>query len=268
MPEISELSAATTLTGAEIVPLVQGTATKRATALEIANLFDGVSSVTLAAALSAYTPTASLGDLALLDTINNNNWSGLDLAVANGGTGASSASEARGNLGLGTAATAASTDFAASSRTITAAGLATGGGDLSANRTITVTGAATGDILTGTSAAVAVTPDSIYDALAEVTLTDAATIAVDMATFINAIVTPGGNRTLGNPTNTKVGQTGRIRVVQPGSGGPYTLSYGSNWKFAGGVIPSVSTPASAVDFLEYEVINSTFIRATLSKAWA
>lgn len=113
------------------------------------------------------------------------------------------------------------------------------------------------DLRLGTSYIAGMSPGAIYDALAEVSLTDAATIAVDMSTFVNATVTLGGNRTLGNPTNPKPGQTGRISVIQDGTGNR-TLAMGSNWKRSGGA-PTFSTAAGAIDIIEYDVRNSSYI---------
>jgi hypothetical protein len=109
--------------------------------------------------------------------------------------------------------------------------------------------------------------DGAWGAVAEVTLTDASTVAVDMSTFLNAKVTLGGNRTLGQPSNTKVGQSGFIRIIQDGTGSR-TLAYHADWKFAYGSDPVLTTTASATDMLFYHVIATNFIFASLAKAVA
>jgi hypothetical protein len=108
------------------------------------------------------------------------------------------------------------------------------------------------------------TTDKIWASAAEVTLTDASTIALDMSTFINGVVTLGGNRTLGNPSNTINGKSGYIRLIQDGSGSR-TLAYSGNWKFAGGTAPVLTTTLNAVDILFYQIVSSTFIYGTLVK---
>lgn len=120
---------------------------------------------------------------------------------------------------------------------------------------------------TGTDTGRSLVVSEVWASAAEVTLTDAATIAVDMSTFINAVVTLGANRAMGNPTNEKVGQTGHIRIVQDATGSR-TLSYGTDWEFAGGIAPVLSTAANAQDLLFYRVIATDRIFGSLVKAIA
>lgn len=89
-------------------------------------------------------------------------------------------------------------------------------------------------------------------------LTDGTTITPDFSQGNNFSVTLGGNRTLANPTNMTVGQSGVIYVTQDGTGSR-TLSYGAYWKFPGGTAPTLTTTASAVDALFYVVRTSTSI---------
>lgn len=105
------------------------------------------------------------------------------------------------------------------------------------------------------------TTDIVWSAMAEVTLSDAATIAVDLDTGFDFTVTLAGNRALGNPTNVTVGQKGRIRVVQDGTGSR-TLSYESSYEFAGGSAPTLSTTAADEDILYYDCISATRILIT------
>ena len=85
-----------------------------------------------------------------------------------------------------------------------------------------------------------------------VTLTDAASIALNLSTGTNFIVSLAGNRTLENPSNAVVGQTGQIYVIQDGTGSR-TLAFGDAYNFENSQTPVMSTSANSVDLLVYNV---------------
>lgn len=107
------------------------------------------------------------------------------------------------------------------------------------------------------------TIDKIYAALAIQTLTDGATVTPDFNTGIDFTWTIGGARTLANPSNPKVGQCGIIYLVQDATGGRTIASWGTYYKFSQGSKPGLSSAASAVDMLFYNVKSSTEIECAL-----
>jgi hypothetical protein len=102
--------------------------------------------------------------------------------------------------------------------------------------------------------------DGVWAAAAEVTLTDAATITFDQSSGINFKVTLGGNRTMGQPSSTINGKTGRIIVKQDATGSR-TLSWHADYEFPSGTAPTLSTTANAEDVFYYDQIaaNRTLI---------
>ena len=122
----------------------------------------------------------------------------------------------------------------------------------------TITGAKTFTSATTYSKSVVGTP---------VTLTDAASIAVDFSLGNNFIVTLAGNRTLGSPASASAGQTGHIYLVQDGTGSR-TVAYGGSWSFPSGTVPTASTSINSVDLLVYNVRGVSAVDALLVKAFS
>ena len=93
-------------------------------------------------------------------------------------------------------------------------------------------------------------------AVTPVALTDAASIATDASLSNTFTVTLGGNRTLDNPTNMNNGAIYTWRVRQDGTGSR-TLDYGSKFKWPGGTRPTLTTTASATDFISGQYFSDT-----------
>lgn len=130
-----------------------------------------------------------------------------------------------------------------------------------------LTAATVAALRVGTDAQQFLTAASVFGAAAPVAVAFAASQVLDLSTGINFDVAAAtANFTLANPTNLKVGQSGRIRLPQDATGSRL-ISYGTFWKAPNGA-QALSTPANAVDCLYYFVRDAATIEYTLAKAFA
>lgn len=69
--------------------------------------------------------------------------------------------------------------------------------------------------------------------------------------------------TIANPSTTPVaGQSGTFQIIQSSTGSDTIGTWGSQYKFAGGTKPTLSTAANAVDTLSYFVVDATHIQVS------
>lgn len=123
--------------------------------------------------------------------------------------------------------------------------------NLTVGETLGVTGNSTFTALVTVGGAVRTIPLTLTS-----TMNSTGQMAVDFSQSNHFIHTSTQSQTLGNPSNLTTGQSGSIFWVQDGVGSR-TLAFASNWEFAAGTAPTLTTTASAVDRIDYVVHSST-----------
>ena len=98
-------------------------------------------------------------------------------------------------------------------------------------------------------------------------LTSAASVTIDMADSNNFSCTMAHNIVFENPSNDTAGQSGSIFLTQDGTGSR-TASWGTDWEFAGGTAPTLTTTAAASDRIDYVIKSGTSIQAVATLALA
>ena len=98
-------------------------------------------------------------------------------------------------------------------------------------------------------------------------LTSASSVTIDFSLSNHFSCTMGHNITFANPTTESVGQSGTIVLTQDGTGSR-TASWGSQFLWAGGTAPTLSTGANAVDRIDYFVAAADKIHCVASLGMA
>jgi len=98
-------------------------------------------------------------------------------------------------------------------------------------------------------------------------LSSSATMTIDLAVSNNFAVTLAATTVIKNPTNDTAGQSGSIFITQDGSGSRLA-TWESDWDFAGGTAPTLTTTAGAVDRVDYVILDSSNIHAVATLAYS
>lgn len=95
------------------------------------------------------------------------------------------------------------------------------------------------------------------------TLTAGASISWDLNANQVATVTLDQNSTLANPTNQQAGATYVLIAKQP-AGNNYTLSFGTDYKWTGGVAPTATPTNGAVDIYAF-ISDGTYMYGSVTQ---
>jgi hypothetical protein len=168
------------------------------------------------------------------------------LTVSNNLSDLGSAATARTNLGLGTAATTASTDYATAAQGALADS-ALQSADIGVSVQAYDADTAKLDVAQTFTAAQSGSTDT--------DTTNTGNVTLDFSTNQNFVLTLTGNVTLDNPTTETVGQSGFITFIQDATGGR-TVSLGTDYETAGAAGLTLSSTASTTDIVPYVVVAS------------
>ena len=190
------------------------------------------------------------------------------VANHNGAVGFGDPSGTRTNLGLGTAAVQNVGTFCQVANNLSDVTASTARSNLGLGSIATFAEGTAAEYRQNTSGK-ALSTDKVWSAAAtHETMTDAATVTPDFDYFDHDWTIGATGRTLANPTHIKVGQKGTIHITQDGGGSKTITTYGSYYKFPGGVKPTLSIAAGARDRITYDVKSATEIHCFFAGAMA